>query len=220
MAVDRWRLRQNRLWILAGLLGAATVHSFVWIIHDTSQRHVAASLVRKATADRIAAYATERVTTLALETFAPVAMPSSASPKQEVAALVRHQAEAARCACRDTLPVVGFVRYDAASGDLIGPPDAKDALAQAARGTRRPAIHLTARGDAALISYVQFDNASRAKAVFGLVAPTEAIGKALFADAARATAVIDSGSQLVTLDSVSLLVIGPDSTHLFGSIGM
>src|SRR5262245_61029736 len=68
---DRWRLRQNRLWILAGLLGAATLYSFVGIIHDTGPRHVAANLVRQATAERISSYAESRLTTIALETFAP-----------------------------------------------------------------------------------------------------------------------------------------------------
>src|SRR5689334_17663784 len=91
---DRWRLRQNRLWILAALLVAATLYSFMGIIHDTAPRHVAATLVRKATAQRISAYAESRLTKLGLETFA------------------------ARCNCPDTLPATEFFKLDLASGRL------------------------------------------------------------------------------------------------------
>src|SRR5678816_4843365 len=107
----RWRLRHNRLWVLAALLAAATMYSFVSIIHDTSQRHVAANLVRRATAERISSFASERVQVLALETFAPVlagGTPSSA--RAALDALVQRQADAARCDCRDTLPVRAFFR--------------------------------------------------------------------------------------------------------------
>src|SRR4051812_10670519 len=97
---DRWRLRQNRLWILAAILGMATVVSSVGIIHDTAPRQTAARLVRRATAERIGSYASARLTALAAATFAP----ASAS----LSAVVAQHAAAQRCKCREVLPANEF----------------------------------------------------------------------------------------------------------------
>src|SRR5262245_59134135 len=99
---DLWRLRQNKWWILVALLGIATVHSFVPIVHDQSQRHLAANIVRKATAERIAAIASDRAAVLGLETFSTVTGPDAGNhdnPREMIAALVRHQTTALQCKC-------------------------------------------------------------------------------------------------------------------------
>src|SRR6185436_11097573 len=122
--------------------------------------------------------------------------------------------------CLDTLPVRAFFRVDVATGVAVATPGANASSAtlveiarRDARAAQRPAIHVTTAktlGDAAAITYVQYDSANRAQTVFGLIAPARAVGSALFADADRATTVVDLGERMVTLDSVSLLVAGPD----------
>jgi signal transduction histidine kinase len=213
-ARDRWGLRQNRLWILAAALGAATIYSGVSIIHDTSGRHIAARLVRRATADRITQYASARLTTLGVEALANAPTAN---------ALLRRQRSAVH---GDTFPARTFFRVDlvtnalAIAGDSSTVPATLIEIAKsdAARQTPRPAVHLTTSRDLAIITYVQVDSTNQPRVVNGLVAPAREIGQTLFADADRATTTVDMGERMVTLDSLSLLVQGGDSTVLFGAV--
>jgi len=215
---DRWRLRQNRLWILAAILAAATVYSAAGIIHDVKPRRVAASLVRKATAERIASFAESRLTTLALETFAP----ASAS----LAALIAHQAVAARCACRDTLPVKEFFILDLSTNTLnrsgeSGPSDGMLRTVARAAAANVPSnkILLTTShelGGSAVITYIGLDSTAKPRAVVGLVAWATDIGALLFENADRSTAIIEQGEPMATLDSMAVLAFGADSVPLFG----
>ena len=70
---SRSRLWTNRLWILSGALGTATVVSMVLVVHDTERQHAAAGMVAKAAANQAASTAAGRLEILALETFAPAA---------------------------------------------------------------------------------------------------------------------------------------------------
>src|SRR5438552_3319773 len=126
-------LRENRLWILAALLAAATLYSFATIAHDSSQRHVAARLVTRATAERVAGFANDRAVALALGTFE-------------------------HCGCADTLPALQRFWFDARTGaldvtsvikgtDTRTPPPAvlaEIARRDVARPERTPpAVHIT-----------------------------------------------------------------------------
>jgi signal transduction histidine kinase len=204
---DRWRLRQNRLWILAALLAAATLYSSVGIVHDTSQRRVAARLVRKAAAERIVAYAASRLTASTLEMFAGASLADGASQ----------------------VPADERFRIDLSSGALDrrgarATPDSvliRIARADATRDAERPLVHLTTGrmvGESAVVTYVQFDTAGRPRTVFGFVAPARALGTWLFSDADRATTIVDMGERMVTLDSTSLAATGADSVPLFGRL--
>jgi len=215
---DRWRLRQNRLWILAAFLAAATVYSAAGIIHDVKPRRVAANLVRKATAERIASFAESKLTTLALETFVPAT---------SIGALTAHQAAAARCACRDTLPATEFFRLDLRTNTLDrtgrdGPSDvalASVARAAAAERTKTRIRLSTSRelGASAVVTYVELDSTGKQRAVLGLVAAATDLGALLFQNAARSTAIVEQGDPMATLDSMAVLAFGADSVRLFGT---
>ena len=70
---SRSRLWTNRLWILSGVLGAATLVSTVLVVHDSERQRAAAGMAAKAAASQTASTAAGRLEILALETFAPAA---------------------------------------------------------------------------------------------------------------------------------------------------
>ena len=118
---SRSRLWTNRLWILSGALGTATLVSMVLVVHDTERQRAAAGMVAKAAANQAASTAAGRLEILALETFAPAApweARSSVSTPVALNALVHAQRGAAQCRCRDTLPADAFFQYEVKTGTL------------------------------------------------------------------------------------------------------
>lgn len=236
---SRSRLWTNRLWILAGALGAAAFGSTAVIVHDTGRQRAAGTMVSKARAEQAAAAATGRLEILALETFAPASpweVRSARTKQSELDALVRGQRAAEQCRCRDALPADAFFRFDVASGALSVVPAASpprnvpqasliEAVARAeadrARGLGRPKVHLIAPaslGVQGAVTIVQSDENGAPLAVFGLVANARGIARAVFgddstrADARRSGATRDVGDTL-------LIEVRPDgSAPIYGVI--
>jgi signal transduction histidine kinase len=185
----------------------ATVYSGVGIIHDVQPRRLAVRLVRRAAAERIAAHAAARLTASTVELFAGGSLTGTASP---IAIDERFRLDLST----DVLERRGM---RTAPDSLL----LRIARADATRDAERPLVHLTTGqllGGPAVVTYVQFDSIGRPRTVYGLVAPALAIGSWLFSDADQATAIVDAGERMVTLDSTSLIAIGADSVRLFGAL--
>ena len=107
------------LWLLAAILGAATVHAMMTVVHDTSQRRRAAQLVTRTVAERIAATASLRLEAAALPALAPASgFARDTRGRLVLEHLARDQAAAERCACRPMLPASGFFIFDVRTDSL------------------------------------------------------------------------------------------------------
>ena len=203
---SRSRLWTNRLWILSGVLGTATLVSTVLVVHDSERQRTAAGMAAKAVANQAASAAAGRLEILALETFAPAApweMRSSVTTPVALNALVRAQRGAAQCHCRDTLPADVFFRFDVKTGALnssapttpSAPAIAAIARAEAERlrGVTRSRVHFSASeslGKNGVVTIVQSDEKGAPLAVFGLMANAGEIARVVFD---RDTAIEDRG---------------------------
>jgi signal transduction histidine kinase len=211
----RPRLSHNRLWFLSAALAAATIVAMVAIIHDTSRQRAVARSLARSVGEQVAALAAGRLEVVALQTFAPVMPWASHDPvaaSSALNALVRAQAHASRCRCRDTLPATEFFRYDVSEGSLsrvsLQPsPLSSDtlaskvleqvALADAERARDHPEseIHLTIGpelGDKAAVTAMQYDSAGAPSFVYGAVMRARDVTPALFRYAAIHASLIDS----------------------------
>jgi signal transduction histidine kinase len=235
-ASGRW---SNRLWILSGALGGASILSTMSIVHDTSRQHAAIASIARSTAEQVVALAGSRLEIIALETFAPVA-PWAVRPSvgdSALGALVRAQRGAAKCRCRDTLAATEFFRYDVAARALTRvPADAaapssspsSSALeriaaseANRARKDRELAVHLVVGrdlGDDGALTVVQYDSTGAPSTVYGALAHARDFILPLFRDAVDRASLIDSAGRQASLRTLGLRIIGPDSTTLIDSI--
>jgi len=235
-ASDLWT---NRLWILAGVLGAASLVSTATIIHDTSRQRAALHSVVRSTAEQVVALAGSHVEILAVETFASVApwWATASANESAMAALARIADGVSRCVCRDTLGATEFFRYDIATRSLVRRPSnglvtPADTLSPAfervalraadrARGHTQPAIHLSVGrqlGDRALLTVVHYDSAGVPSTIYGAVANAHSFAIALFNDAAARVSLVDSMGRLASLRTMGFRVVGPDSTPILASI--
>lgn len=107
-------LRDNLLWVLAAVLGAATLHAVTRVIHDTSRRRIAAGLVAQAMAEQVVAEARRRLevtAALALAPLSPADVDDSAEGQIPMALARRHRASTA-CGCILTAPASYFFRME------------------------------------------------------------------------------------------------------------
>jgi signal transduction histidine kinase len=114
----RLRLWSNWLWILAALLGVASLWSAVRVIHDQQARREAIRSIAQDKADEIANLAAARFNLLVANAFAPMWDDRFGDARLAVAELDRVHAQASNCRCRDTLPVTRFFRFD---GSTVAP---------------------------------------------------------------------------------------------------
>src|SRR5688572_20063177 len=63
--------RDRYLWLLAAILGVATMHAMTSAVHDTGQRRAAALLVTRSVAERAAVAASGRLEAAAIVALAP-----------------------------------------------------------------------------------------------------------------------------------------------------
>src|ERR1044071_4413086 len=92
----RLRLWSNRLWILAAILFAATLHSSMRLIHDQAIRRDALSSIAQDKATEVANLGGAKFNLLAAEAFGPV---SSQSGGDILTALAKAQSERGACRC-------------------------------------------------------------------------------------------------------------------------
>lgn len=188
------RRRSTRLWLLAGVLGAATAYQAAAMIHDTSEVRAAARMAARAAAERIAAHAGTLLDVMALQMFAPVAPWAASRPMTEspVALLAAWQVQGEQCRCRDLLPVTGFFHYDPL-GDVLetravsaerGLPGREVLLAASRSEASRPGAGRRLRshfqagealGGAGIVTMVQVDSAGRPAAVYGAIGDARAL---------------------------------------------
>jgi signal transduction histidine kinase len=237
----RGRIAGRLLWVLAALLGGATLVSAAAMIHDTVRQRTAASLVARATAEQVVALASERVTTAAVGHFGAVAqLPPAlvATPGAVVTMLARAQRLVATTQQGGPLGPSSFFRLDLKTKRLDVARVAEDsssrvpssevltelaiAAADIARGPRHFAAHVAADSrldeDAAFTS-VDFDPNGDPIAVNGLIVPARRMAHLLFARAIIDAQVVDTAKGLVPLDTMSLEVRTADGRVIFGSIG-
>ena len=232
---SRSRLWTNRLWILSGALGAATLVSTVLVVHDTERQRAAAGMVAKAAASQTASTAAGRLEILALETFAPAApweTRSSVTSAAALNALVHAQRGAAQCRCRDTLPADVFFRFDVNTGTLISsaptsplaPAIAAIARAEAERlrGATRSRVHFSASaslGNNGVVSIVQSGETGAPLAVFGLVANAGEIARVVFSRDSAGVEDRDFGAPQPARDTQLVEVRGEGSpTAIYGAL--
>lgn len=233
------RLWASRLWILAALLGAASVALTASIIHDTGRLRATARSMAESTAGQLAALAASRLEVFSLETFAPVT-PWDVGPAPDgraaLVALLAAQDAAQRCHCRDTLAALEFFRLNLATGALDiasrGAPrsDAlsreiieRTARAAAARATspRLSSVHLTAGpplSAEAAVTLVQRNATGNPAVVYGLVGDARWIVAALF-EHGGSSINGHSFAGLPTLDTLSVQVATTDSVPVLGVLG-
>jgi signal transduction histidine kinase len=231
----------SRLWILAVVLGATTVHAGASAIHDTNTQRTALGLVTQATAMHVASLASARLERLALEGFAPAgpvapAAPGPSTGRATIDLLARRQRAGQACACRELLPVSHFFHFDATSGTvdvlpvdtsaITAAPD-QAILAQIARGEAETVrtistsssriIPDTRLGANSAVTLVQRDDRGSTIAVYGMLVNTHDALAALFGRAPQRTAIDSAG--LAQLDSLSLEVRAVGGAPLFGTLG-
>src|SRR5688500_8991074 len=101
-------LRHNMLWVLAAILGAATVHAVTRVIHDTTRCRIAAGLVAQSLAEQIVANARHRHNVAGLLALAP--SEERESPGDDVRArvnqLTSRQRAVTECACIPVPPAL------------------------------------------------------------------------------------------------------------------
>ncbi len=222
----RSRLWTNRLWVLSGVLGVATLASTAAIIHDSSRQIAAARLLARSAARQAAAIATGRLEILALETFAPVAPwgTTRATPASvDLDALARSQRDAAQCRCRDTLPAEAFFRFDVRSRELelkridttaTVSTEELEKIAGAEserRQSSRTATHLVAipPGDRATVIIVRASENGEPSAIYGLVAGARAITETVFDGVTRPRSETSPAAPFNPLDSLVFEVRAP-----------
>ena len=233
---QRSRLWTNRLWVLSGLLGAATLASTAAIIHDSSRQISAGRLLARSAAQQAATIAAGRLQILALETFAPVAPweTTRANPaKVDLDALAGSQRDAVRCRCRDTLPVEAFFRFEVQSGELeleridttamISTEEIKKiARAESERPrSSRTATHLVAMpsGDRATVTIVRASQNGEASVIYGLAAGARAIAQTVFEGVMKPRAATSQTAPFNPLDSLVFEVRTPAlSNALVGAV--
>lgn len=226
------RVPGRLLWVLASLLGGATLVSAAAMIHDTVRMHTAAFLVARATAEQIVALASERLTSTALTHFGVVAR----LPGGAVNTLARMQRQFAHGQRMDVLGASSFFRFDLDAKRLevasvdpgAGEPprevltELANAAAVQARGPRRVMVRMATDatlGDQAALTTVDVDARGEPIAVNGLVASARGMARVLFERAISEPPAVDTAKGLVPLDTTSLEVRAPDGRVIFGAIG-
>lgn len=234
------RLWSNRLWILAGLLGAAAMFHMVGVVHDTRAWRAAVDRVALATAEQHAERVNERLQLYALEAFSPLVR-SGGEPglaDNELDELARVQRAGEQCKCRNVLPVAEFFRVDVSEGSITrkatgGRYSATTALADTLlsgiaqndaarpRGTSESQVRLTLSGslqNQAVVTSVQRDSLGRTNAVYGLIADAHPFMFALFSGNGAQFVVNGTVLSTARLDTQSLQIGNTDSTPLFGRL--
>lgn len=235
------RLWTNRLWVLSGVLGAATLGATAGIIHDTERQRAGVFLVAKSTAGELVSAASGHLEILSMKTFAPAA-PWDTRPAMargaDLDALLRAQRNAEQCRCRDTLPAAAFFRFDVASGRLDVAPapnviastlpsaSAVETVARAeaerARSLRRAGSHFVAPpafGDFGAVTTVQLDERAAPLVVYGLIANARDIARTVFLSDSTRSLPHEAGTAPLVLDSSGLEVRAEGSRTILGSIG-
>jgi signal transduction histidine kinase len=235
--------RNGILWLLAGLLGVATIHATGSTLHDTGQRRAAAWLAAREMAEKVVTRATLRLDAATLPALAPATrlFAGVVPPARDgvLDALLGEQRAAERCHCRPVLPVRAFFRVDVATGalDLVATTEAVApvkpevvgalvAMARAevegtrARDTPMTRLHVDAvLGDDAAVTALVRDTAGEPTAVVGLITARRELLDSLFSITVieLSTTVFDSVGPLARLDSRSLEVRGADGVPLHGA---
>ena len=232
----RWRLWSTRLWILAAILAAATLYSFVSLIHDKEQRRAAARVIVTSAARDVMSIATARMEVLALGAFAPLSQTDVGTQEpvaRVVESLARRQRASVSCNCREVFPVEQFFGVDIDSRVVArssisqtardsSPSDAALlalAAAEARNVDRRGPgkIHLSAGGalrDKAALTVVETESSAR---VYGLIGPARDILQTIFL---RERDSVAADTPVATrLDLTSLQIASADGTPLLGALG-
>ncbi len=231
----------RRLWVLASALAAATILFIVSVVHDSARLRTAGQAMAQSTAEQVAALVSGRLEVLALEVFAPTMPWARSIPVSDgstVDRLVAAQRDAARCQCRDTLPVSAFFRWDAATGALdvrqtgnpvAAPRPTRETLAAIARNEagrarlkRQSAVHLAVApslGSQSVVAVVQDDASGRAAVVYGALVATRPLFASMFEHSAPNSAAMHSTSGITHLDTLSLALSTIGGVPVFGAIG-
>lgn len=233
------RISGRLLWVLAALLGSATVVTAAAIIHDTGRRRIAAQLIARATAEQVVTLASERLTVTALSHFGVAAhLPRAAleAPGVAVTALAGVQRQLNRMGRTDLLDASTYFRFDPRTKRLdvehveddtsATPPSAilEELAIAAANGTQAPrrfTIHVATDprlSDRAVLTAVDFDPTGAPIAVNGLVTQARGIARLLFARTVFDPPVVDTTIGQVRLDTASLEVRTADGRAIFGSV--
>jgi len=229
------------LWVLATVLGGATIVSAATIIHDTSRQRAASRIVARATAEQVVALASERLNVTGLTQFAVLAHlpPAALSPRgAAVGVLAAIQQRVAGSGRTDFIDASAFFRLDVATkrldvadvaADRAQRPPANELLTELALGAtaqarapRRFTIHLATDprlGDRAVLTAVDYDSAGAPLVVNGLVVRSRDVARLLFGRVVLDPPVVDTTIGLVRLDTLSLEVHAADGHVIFGSIG-
>ena len=228
------RARSGWLWLLAALLGAATLWSSVTLIHGRGEQKRAARELMQSVARDAVARAESRLRVAALETFAPVLAWPAEARRSPVETLVQVQREALRCRCRVTLPATGFFRLDLAAGTfaLIASPDSASG---SARGALESIARTAAVRDAeatlpiaitpdpgsshrAVLTVVQSDSAGAPAVVYGTVMDATAVMRMLFAPDSASS--FDAGAPGAgrTMDPISLRIADANGRVIYGGV--
>jgi signal transduction histidine kinase len=199
----RLRLWSNWLWLLAAILGAASLWSAARLIHDQKTRRDALRSIAQDKAAEIANLGATRFNLLVAGAFGPMWDNRFADARSDVAELDRVHTRAAECRCRDTLPVARFFRFDgsttapyaAESERLVqgvayardGIPDStliRIARTQFAAGAQSPASlqHVEIVGANAVVTLTRPARAGPGTKVYGAVMPVSGLAAALFGD--------------------------------------
>ena len=233
------RISGRLLWVLAALLGSATVVTAAAIIHDTGRRRVAAQLIARATAEQVVTLASERLTVTALSHFGvaahlPRALLERAGGRRgragRGAAAARPNGPDAISSTRRrsfgwTRGRSGWTSRTSKATPSAAPPAAvlEELAIAAANGTQAPrrfTIHVATDprlGDRAVLTAVDFDPTGAPIAVNGLVTRARSIAQLLFARIGVRSAGrrYDDGLRC-ELDTLSLEVRTAEGRAIFG----
>ena len=197
----RLRLWSNWLWILAGVLGTASIWSAARAIHDQEARRAALRTIAQDKADEVANLAAARFNLLVAGAFGPMWDNRSRDARQAVSELDRVHAQTASCRCRDTLPITRFFRFDASTvapfaaetarltqGSTMAPDAVADStlLRIAQRefdaGLNSPASvkHVEIIGPNAILTITRPARDAAGTKVYGAVMPVASLAAALF----------------------------------------
>ena len=226
--------------MLAALLGAATLHAVMRVIHDTGRRRIAAGLVARATAERVVSSAIHRLELAGVSALGSGSIEAEASGDAQavVTELVRRHQAARECDCAPLLPAAGYFRTsgpgDSVAVAMVSDPtsvpgarlrEALDRLArarlgtasrsgEAAAGDARAPVRVafdSALGSMVAVTLTEHDRAGRVVALAGLVAEQREVARFLVDGLQR------SSSTLGLPDDESIELRGPDGVALFGA---
>lgn len=231
------RFAAGRWWVVAALLGAATLWAAGSTVHDRDQRRAAAAQVAQATAEHVVTLIAGRLEVLGASAFAPATPWSTDPPRpasETLPALVALQGEGERCRCRPLAPATDFFQVEAGSdtiavqhvpgADTVPVPRAlllrlaRAELALPLQGRASVMRLLADRGlpGQVILLAVQADARGEGRAVFGLLAHARATAHAILRHDPPSADLPRSSVRVIILDTLSLALRAEDGSPVFG----